>query len=295
MTLIGSFWDRSVQGMAPSWCARAAHNWEYYFAAYVGEALDRVGGTVPSMEHFLQVRRGMAGTCTLMDYGERIGRFHVPPAVFHTPQLRMMRQAATDVPLLCNDVYAVHKEEPRGDVDNAVLVVQRERNLSRGEALDHVHGLAMSHIETFSALERQLPGVCSTLSLSDEDRNAVDRYVDAMKAWMRGYHQWETETHRYSADGMVPPQNPNYAEDPPPRPRGPAGRLVTHRSPARRCPQTSAVVRALLRKRPGRRHPRTTAHDTALAPPAWFTVAIHDPLCSILFYTTLSMHRNAHH
>lgn len=115
--------------------------------------------------------------------------------------------------MLCNDVHSVAKEEPRGDVDNAVLVVQRERNLCRERALDHVRDIVMAQIEVFVALERQLPDVCSTLSLGDEDRHAVDRYVDAMKAWIRGYHQWETETHRYAAEATVPPQVPNYAED----------------------------------------------------------------------------------
>ncbi|PCG82865.1 terpene cyclase [Streptomyces sp. WZ.A104] len=225
VAFFGSLWERSVRGMAPSWCARAAHNWEYYLAAYVGEAMDRVGGAVPGMEHFLQVRRGMAGTSTLMDYGERIGGFLVPPAVFHTPQLRMMRQVATDVPIFCNDVYSVVKEEPRGDVDNAVLVVQREQNLCRERALYRVRDLAMARIEVFVELERQLPDVCSALSLGDEGRYAVDRYVDAMKAWMRGYHQWETETHRYAAEATVPPEVPNFAEDllhhDGPRPTGP--------------------------------------------------------------------------
>ncbi|MGP8304188.1 transposase [Streptomyces inhibens] len=31
---------------------------------------------------------------------------------------------------------------------------------------------------------------------------------------------------------------------------------------------------------------------TSVSPPAWFTVLSHEPLCSFLFYITLSMHLN---
>jgi pentalenene synthase/avermitilol synthase len=42
----------------------------------------------------------------------------------------------------------------------------------------------------------------------------VDRYVEIMAAWIRGYHEWETETLRYAkAVEVLPAQAPGYFEE----------------------------------------------------------------------------------
>lgn len=92
VSFFSSFWERSVRGMAPSWCARAAHNWEYYLATYVGEATDRVGGAVPAMEHFLQVRRGIAGD--LQSDGLRRTDRRVPRSARRVPHAAAAHDAA---------------------------------------------------------------------------------------------------------------------------------------------------------------------------------------------------------
>jgi avermitilol synthase len=213
VTFFADLWRRTRQEMPASWSARAAGDWEYYFASQAAEAMDRVAGQVPSWDHFLQVRRGTAGTRVMVDYIERVGRFVVPLAVFHTPQYRMMRLVATDVPLLCNDVRSVYKEAPRGDMDNAVLVVEHERGCTRDEALKAVWRLVMAdHIPRFQLLERQLPLICATLNLTGPGHTAVDRSVAGMKAWISGYHRWETETRRYAPGQTIPADRPNYLE-----------------------------------------------------------------------------------
>ena len=41
-------WKRSREGMSAMWRGRAARNWKYYFAAHVGEAIDRCSGVCPT-------------------------------------------------------------------------------------------------------------------------------------------------------------------------------------------------------------------------------------------------------
>ncbi|WP_216204570.1 terpene synthase family protein [Amycolatopsis aidingensis] len=214
VTFFADMWERSQQGMPAAWITRAAHNFEYYLAAHAAEAMDRVNAHVPSWEHFLHVRRGAGATRLMVDYGERFGHFTVPLALFHTPQYRMMRQVGIDVPLLCNDVHSVYKEAPRGDVDNAVLVVEREHGCTRDEALRAVRDMVIhDHIPRFQRLEQELPRICATLRLDDEQCTAVDKSVAAIKMWIAGYHQWEIETDRYTPEGTIPADRPNYVED----------------------------------------------------------------------------------
>lgn len=108
--------------------ARTAHEWEYCFAAQAHEATGRLRGTPGDMETYLQVRHGIADTALTV------------PA-FHSPPLRIMRDIAGDVPMMCNDVNSLEKEEARGDMDNLVLVRVRP---GHGEGRRLVGGVRLS-------------------------------------------------------------------------------------------------------------------------------------------------------
>ncbi|MCQ9181648.1 terpene cyclase [Streptomyces sp. IBSBF 2953] len=204
---------RTTDGAHPAWTARTAHEWEYYFAAHAHEAAGRLRGAPADLESYLQVRRGIAATDLPLSLGERAAGIAVPAAAFHSPQLRIMRRAAIDVTLMCNDVYSLEKEEARGDVDNLVLVLEESRHLTRGAALAEARREVDGLVRRFRVLAAQVPGVCAQLALPEEQRTAVDGYVRLMTAWMSGYHAWQTETQRYrAAPQVVPPSGPGYLD-----------------------------------------------------------------------------------
>jgi hypothetical protein len=206
-------WQRSMDGMSPAWRARAAHNWEYYFACYPGEALARLSASVPSRNDYLHLRRGSSGGQTVVDMCERLGHFEVPAVAFHSPPLRTMRRIATDVPAFCNDIHSVEKEAARGDVNNLVLIVQHEQQLAMPEALRTVRDLVNQQLDAFGRLQQQIPQLTRAMGLAADERTAVDRYAETMALWMPGYHQWGVETARYSAQGVTPARTPAYPED----------------------------------------------------------------------------------
>ncbi|MEV7401953.1 terpene cyclase [Streptomyces sp. NPDC091267] len=207
----GDIWARCTRGADPGWVARCAHEWEYYFATQAHEAIGRLRGTPGDMETYLQVRRGIAGTDLPLSLGERAAGITVPPAAFHSPQLRIMRQAAIDVTFMCNDVYSLEKEEARGDMDNLVLVIEHDRHVTRDQAIEQARREVGRRVERFQELARQLPGLCTELGLSGPERAAVEVYVEVMGAWMSGYHAWQTQTDRYTAAPRVLPHTgPGY-------------------------------------------------------------------------------------
>ncbi|WP_328764852.1 terpene synthase family protein [Streptomyces sp. NBC_00272] len=202
---------RSTRGAHAAWTARTAHEWEYYFAAQAHEAIGRVRGTPADMTTYLQVRRGIAATDLPLSLGERAAGITVPAAAFHAPQLRIMRQAAIDVTLMCNDVYSLEKEEARGDVDNLVLVLEHTRSLNRDEAVTAAGHRVNRRVRQFRELAEQVPVLCTQLGLHRRERAAVDTYVAIMTAWMGGYHAWQTGTLRYrTAPEVVPASGPGY-------------------------------------------------------------------------------------
>jgi avermitilol synthase len=207
-------WRRSIDGAPPGWAARVAHEWEYYFAAHAHEAINRVRGTPGDVEQYLQVRRGVAATALPVSLGERAAGITVPPAAFHSPQLRIMREITIDITLVCNDVYSLEKEEARGDMDNLVLVIEHTRHCTRDEAIAAAQQEVHQRCTRYQQLALQVPALGTHLALPAPQRADVDTYVDVMAAWISGYHVWETETLRYStALQALPSSGPGYFEN----------------------------------------------------------------------------------
>ncbi|MGW4895941.1 terpene synthase family protein [Kitasatospora sp. NPDC004240] len=206
-TAFADLWERSARGMPARWQARAAYNWEWYLASHPAEAAGRISERPPDRNGYLVLRRGTAAMETIFDMVERLGRFEVPPGVFHHPVLRQLRQLAADIPSLSNDVRSFPLEAPRGDVNNLVMIVQRERGCSAEEACAVVLAEAQLMVDRCHELYAELPAVHRGLGLSRVERIVAQRYADGLLTWLAGYLRWERRTGRYRtacASGSTP-------------------------------------------------------------------------------------------
>ncbi|WP_035806300.1 terpene synthase family protein, partial [Kitasatospora mediocidica] len=190
-------WERITDGMSDRWRARATYNWEWYLASHPAEAAGRLGGQPPDREGYLILRRGTAAMETVLDMVERVGRFEVTPAAFHCPHLRQLRQLAADIPSLSNDVRSYQQEASRGDVNNLVMIVQRERDCSLAEAGSAVLAEAQQMVQRFTQLADELPRTYRELELGPDESQLAQRYADGLAAWLTGYLDWEARTGRY--------------------------------------------------------------------------------------------------
>ena len=96
-------------------------------------------------------------------------------------------------------------------MDNLVLVIEQEEGLSRDVALAWTRREVAGRCARFQALSSQVPEVCARLGLSGAHSAVVRSYVAVMTGWIRGYHEWETETPRYArATDVLPAHSPGY-------------------------------------------------------------------------------------
>jgi hypothetical protein len=123
-----------------------------------------------------------------------------------------MRDLANLNICIVNDVYSLAKEEARGDRHNLVLVLERERSCSRREALESVRSMADGWTRTFLATETQIPGLCDRLGISAQSRVSVSRFIEGMRAAIRGNYDWCSSTARYHGQ-LTPADQPGYLED----------------------------------------------------------------------------------
>src|SRR5579884_2169 len=207
-------WTRLRRGTSPGWRARAARNWEEYFAAYPNEAIRRKAAAeereshgragVPGRPSYLVLRRAGSGSEPTLDALERINGIDVPPAAYHSPALRLLRQYACDVPTFSNDVHSYAKEAPRGEVNNLVMVVQEQKDCSVGQASAEVLAECQWMIDQCRRLVAGVPALCDRLGLSEEETDAVHRYAKLLTDWIYGYLGWETRTLRYRDEYLLP-------------------------------------------------------------------------------------------
>lgn len=197
-------WARSTENMPRRWLARAAYNWERYYASHPAEAAGRIARRLPDRESYFVVRRGTAAMETVFDMIERLDHIEVPQAALHHPVLRRLRQIGADVPSLSNDVYSYPLEAPRGDVYNLVMIAQREQGCSTDEAFEFVLAEAQRMIDQFAELTEQLADAYEQLGLSQAELEPTRRYVDGLTAWLVGYLDWEERTGRYAAPQPTP-------------------------------------------------------------------------------------------
>ncbi|WP_171165933.1 terpene synthase family protein [Streptomyces sp. I05A-00742] len=206
-------WERGAEGMSPAWKARAAHNWEYYFASYAQESAARREGIVPDLRTFLRLRIGVSAMSVVCDLCERTGGYEVPAVAFHSLPLIEMRRLTEELPCLANDVYTLDREEPRGDVVNLVLVLEKERGCSRDAAIGIAYELVDERLRRFDALKRTVPALGRTLGLDARQRADVERYALALEYLVSGYMTWGIDTGRHFPETVVPPDRPGYPED----------------------------------------------------------------------------------
>ncbi|WP_338933225.1 hypothetical protein WEB32_34650 [Streptomyces netropsis] len=193
-------WSRQTAGMSRAWRTRAAEVWETYFAGHVTEARHRLSRRPLGSQEYVLLRRQVVGADPTLIQCERAGHREIPDAVFHSTVFRTMRELTGDVAFLVNDVQSVEKEERQGELNNLVLIVERERACPRVTAIEAICDMVRQRIHHFSALERELDSLCDRLALpAGECAHVEDFVADAMWACMRGNYDWGRRTRRYAA------------------------------------------------------------------------------------------------
>ncbi|CCH32724.1 (-)-beta-caryophyllene synthase [Actinosynnema sp. NPDC047251] len=207
-------WNRSCQGMSSAWRVRAAREWRRYFVGNLEESVAREGMSGESVEDYLRLRAMTIGTTPVYDLCERTQHFEIPDEVLHSHHVQAMRDLATEIVVLCNDVASTIKESARGETLNAVLLLERHHEAERGPAVARVQRMVEARLAAFRRLRDRTSRTCAALDLTAEQCDRVDRYVrTALMSVVRGNYDWQQRSARFSADDARPGSLPGYLDD----------------------------------------------------------------------------------
>ncbi|ANN20030.1 hypothetical protein SD37_33445 [Amycolatopsis orientalis] len=131
---------------------------------------------------------------------ERINDCELPRRVAGHDTVRRLCHLSTQVIDVVQDVLSLDKEVADGDLHNIVLVLCRHHGWETRQAVDHCRTMVQDWTDSFVVLQRSLPAVRAELDLSDTEWARLCRYAGALRACMRGNHDWCGESPRYAPD-----------------------------------------------------------------------------------------------
>jgi hypothetical protein len=133
-----------------------------------------------------------------LDFIEPAAAFEPPPLAYYSPHIMLMRSITVDLGNFINDVFSLEKEIARGQYDNLVPVLQKEKGITLEEAVEAVRDIILALAHRLLELRAELTHVCTHLDLTETETETTLRYADALEMWLGGYEPWHRNSLRYS-------------------------------------------------------------------------------------------------
>lgn len=191
--MFADLWARQCAGAPDFWTARAGQHWEWYFstqATYVALREERSRCTTAE---YLEMRHGNGAVPVCLDLGEVANETIVPPRVYHSTQLRLMRRLASNSIVYCNDIYSSVRDRQNNDPRNLVAFTQRQTGCSWEEAVGETERGMLELDTALAERARRLDQEWDLLGFEEDDRALGDAYARIINHWHVGYQAWAAD------------------------------------------------------------------------------------------------------
>ncbi|MFI6530631.1 terpene synthase family protein [Streptomyces uncialis] len=194
VTAFADCWQRMSTDMSQAWLRRTVHDWADYLAGWPTKIVERAHRAILTPAAHLRARRRTIGCRPVLALAERVGRFEVPPPVWHASHLEGMRLAACDAVIAMNEIHSYEKDRV-GGYANLVSSLVHHDGLSEAEAGRQVRETVRLSVESFLHLRSGLPDFGRAVGA---DATVLAQYGRALAACIRGYHDWGQSAPRYT-------------------------------------------------------------------------------------------------
>ncbi|HYO59587.1 terpene synthase family protein [Archangium sp.] len=177
--------------MSGQWMHRFTFHLQEYFEATVWQATSLRRGAPPDVDTYTRMRRLTSGMFVMVDLIEVAGGMEVPLQARLEPLLAAMVRCTVNAVAWANDIFSLGKELLHGDRHNLVLVLQNKWGLTLEEALREAAVRHDAEVRHFIDCQHALP------SFGAEVDEAVGRYVEGLRCWMRAKLDWSAMNGRY--------------------------------------------------------------------------------------------------
>lgn len=188
---LDDLWSRMRAKATLSWEARFINSVEEYFESSAWEANNRARGICPDVATYTKMRPYTGGLYTDIELIEITEQITLPLEIRKHPTIEQLALMTNNVVCWSNDIISLTKELEQQDVHNLVIALRQDDGLELQEAVDRAVEMYHAEVSNFIALEKRLP------EFSSCHAQAVHRYLEVLRSWMRGNLDWAYESARY--------------------------------------------------------------------------------------------------
>ncbi|KAJ7081323.1 isoprenoid synthase domain-containing protein [Mycena belliarum] len=165
---------------------------DFFLQSVNDQAKDRTSGVIPTLEHYILLRRDTSGCRPCWAMIEYANNLNIPDDIIDHPVIIALGDAANDLVAWSNDLFSYSVEQSKGDTHNMVVIVMHHNGLDLPDAARFVVDMCLESIARFIRLKAQLPSLLGPSITRD-----VNIYVQGLESWMCGILYWAFITERY--------------------------------------------------------------------------------------------------
>jgi hypothetical protein len=204
-----ALWKEYTADLRETQQRRFMQNIRNYLSSLRWEVESRVERTVPSLVTFVDLRRNTGAVRLAIDLIEYSLHFEIPEVVANSTEMEMLKNCTNDVICMSNDLFSFEKEKARGDVNNILIVWQKNNECSIQTSVEAIYKLIIERQNQFISTRQKLESLVALLRLDDACRVGIQHYVAGMEHWMKANLEFSLTTPRYhdveaSREGMPP-------------------------------------------------------------------------------------------
>ncbi|AYY11903.1 germacradienol/geosmin synthase [Actinobacteria bacterium YIM 96077] len=207
---LADLWTRTVPGTSRRWRERFAQTTRELLDESLTELANRAQQRTPNPLEYIELRRKVGGAPWSAALAEHAANAELPPALAASRPLRVITDTFADGVHLRNDLFSYQRElDQEGELNNCVWVTQQFFDCDPQQAADLVNDLLTSRMQLFEqTVASELPALMRQHDeLLPAERERVHRYVQALRDWQSGGHEWHRRSSRYmnAATRHLPP------------------------------------------------------------------------------------------
>ncbi|MCU1738317.1 MULTISPECIES: terpene synthase family protein [unclassified Pseudomonas] len=196
-------WQRYSDGMvcmSDAWQRKTRATWQSFLQSWIDESRMHASDAPITLERYLPLRRRAISVRAFVDVAQWATRLELPPHLAEHPMIQDILDTCTDICFYTNDIFSLEREILKKEKHNAVLLVQKEGNLSIEQAINLTINKCIDTYHVFEAQKHNL----SLLVTSTHEQQTVDSFVDLLCSCIKGNHHWSTITPRYKTTTLSP-------------------------------------------------------------------------------------------
>jgi germacradienol/geosmin synthase len=195
---LADMWERTTPSMSVADRQQLHDAVGAMLDAWLWELENTRQNRIPDPVDYIEMRRQTFGSDLTKCLARLSHASELPAEVYESGPVTSLENAAMDYATLLNDVFSYRKEiEFEGELHNAVLVVRSFLDVDQDRAMAIVGDLMTGRARQFEHLTGQLPALVDELGLADDARAGLEGYVQNLRDWMAGIHNWHQGCDRY--------------------------------------------------------------------------------------------------